>query len=174
MNNNGKPLLRTFAFALLGTMAALSAEAAAWGPRPTACPVPVPAQTRCYTGDDGAGALYWIAIPQAWNRVLVMHAHGGPETGPPRLERSEADLKRWAVTVKAGYAWAGSTYRRGGYGVTMAAEDTERLRRIFVQRFGPPPARSPCPRARAATPAPTARARSTGSRSRRTGTAACS
>ncbi|CAN7288024.1 hypothetical protein [Variovorax paradoxus] len=135
---HSKPLLRTFAFALLGTMAALSAEAAAWGPRPAACPAPVPAQTRCYTGADAAGALYWIAIPQAWNRVLVMHAHGGPETGPPRLERSEEDLKRWAVTVKAGYAWAGSTYRRGGYGVTMAAEDTERLRRIFVQRFGPP------------------------------------
>ena len=38
------------------------------------------------------------------------------------LKRSEEDLKRWAVTVKAGYAWAGSTYRRGGYGVTMAAE----------------------------------------------------
>jgi pimeloyl-ACP methyl ester carboxylesterase len=39
--------------------------------------------------------------------------------------------------VKAGYAWAGSTYRRGGYGITMAAEDTERLRTIFVQHFGP-------------------------------------
>jgi alpha-beta hydrolase superfamily lysophospholipase len=67
-----------------------------------------------------------------------MHAHGGPELGPPQLKRSEEDLKRWAVTVKAGYAWAGSTYRRGGYGVTMAAEDTERLRRIFVANFGQP------------------------------------
>ena len=56
---HSKPLLRTFAFALLGTMAALSAEAAAWGPRPAACPAPVPAQTRCYTGADAAGALYW-------------------------------------------------------------------------------------------------------------------
>ncbi|MDP9930185.1 hypothetical protein [Variovorax paradoxus] len=138
MRLSGKPLLRTFALGLLGSMATAAAHAASWEPKPTACPAPVPSQTRCYTGEDTAGAFYWIAIPQTWNRVLVMHAHGGPETGPPKLARSEEDLKRWAVTVKAGYAWAGSTYRRGGYGVTMAAEDTERLRRIFVQRFGVP------------------------------------
>lgn len=138
MRLSGKPLLRTFALALLGSMATAAVHAASWEPKPTACPAPVPSQTRCYTGEDTAGAFYWIAIPQTWNRVLVMHAHGGPETGPPKLARSEEDLKRWAVTVKAGYAWAGSTYRRGGYGVTLAAEDTERLRRIFVQRFGVP------------------------------------
>jgi len=127
------------AFALLAGAAPLPPAHAAAAPKTTACPAPVPATARCYTGEDGAGAFYWIAIPKDWNRgVLVMHAHGGPESGPPKLERSAEDLKRWAVTVKAGYAWAGSTYRRGGYGVTMAAEDTERLRRIFVQRFGPP------------------------------------
>lgn len=112
--------------------------AAANGPSPATCPKAVPQDARCYTGADGAGAFYWIAIPKDWNRVLVMHAHGGPETGPPKLSRSEEDLSRWAITVKAGYAWAGSTYRRGGYGVTLAAEDTERLRRIFVARFGQP------------------------------------
>ena len=103
-----------------------------------ACPPEVPAATRCFTGEDGAGAFYWIALPADWDKqVLVMHAHGGPaDTGPAKLERSEEDLKRWAITVKAGYAWA--TYRRGGYGVTMAAEDTERLRRIVVANFGRP------------------------------------
>lgn len=53
--------------------------------------------------------FYWIAIPHDWSRVLVMHAHGGPETGPPLSERSRKDLERWTVSVKAGYAWAGST-----------------------------------------------------------------
>ncbi|MCR6479375.1 hypothetical protein NU688_24670 [Variovorax sp. ZS18.2.2] len=134
-----KHLSQLAAFALLGTAPLLSAHAApTTAPKPATCPVPVPEAARCYTGEDGTGALYWIAIPKDWNRVLVMHAHGGPETGPPKLERSEEDLKRWAVTVKAGYAWAGSTYRRGGYGVTMAAEDTERLRQIFVRHFGQP------------------------------------
>lgn len=133
-----KQLSQLAAFALLGAAPLLSAHAAPSAPKPATCPAPVPEAARCYTGEDGTGALYWIAIPKDWNRVLVMHAHGGPETGPPKLERSEEDLKRWAVTVKAGYAWAGSTYRRGGYGVTMAAEDTERLRQIFVRHFGQP------------------------------------
>jgi hypothetical protein len=33
--------------------------------------------------------------------------------------------------VRAGYAWAGSTFRQGGVAVSAAAEDTERLRGIF-------------------------------------------
>ncbi|MBA3594007.1 MAG: hypothetical protein H0W47_09440 [Polaromonas sp.] len=107
-------------------------------PQSQACPAEVPVGARCYNGEDGHGAFYRIAIPSNWDKqVLVMHAHGGPaDTGPAQSSRSEEDLKRWAVTVKAGYAWAGSSYRRGGYGVTMAAEDTERLRQIFVQHFG--------------------------------------
>jgi pimeloyl-ACP methyl ester carboxylesterase len=67
-----------------------------------------------------------------------MHSHGGPDLGAPTSARAAEDLQRWVITVKAGYAWAGSAYRRGGYGVTMAAEDTERLRKIFVKQFGPP------------------------------------
>lgn len=134
------------ALALVPLEATARTEAAAaarvdTAPHDATCPKEVPTGTRCFTGADGAGAFYWIAIPQGWNRaqgVLVMHAHGGPETGPPELKRSEEDLKRWAITVKAGYAWAGSTYRRGGYGVTMAAEDTERLRQLFVRHFGQP------------------------------------
>ncbi len=108
-------------------------------PQSQPCPAPVPTDARCFTGQDSAGAFYWIALPANWkNDVLVMHAHGGPDQpGPATLKRSEEDLKRWAITVKLGYAWAGSSYRRGGYGVTMAAQDTERLRQIFVQHFGP-------------------------------------
>jgi pimeloyl-ACP methyl ester carboxylesterase len=105
---------------------------------PVTCPAGVPAETRCFSGKDSAGAYYWIAQPPAWNGVLVLHAHGGPELGEPKLERSAEDLKRWAVMPKAGYAWAGSTYRQGGVAVRAAAEDTERLRSIFTEQFGPP------------------------------------
>ena len=119
-----------------------SANAQPTDPKPQACPTEVPAGAVCYTGEDGLGGFYWIALPANWKPatgVLVMHAHGGPaDTGPATLARGEEDLKRWAVTVKAGYAWAGATYRRGGFGVSMAAEDTERVRRIFVKHFGPP------------------------------------
>jgi alpha-beta hydrolase superfamily lysophospholipase len=132
-------LARPLAFA---ASALLIAAAAYADPAPAPCPAEVPAAARCFTGEDGHGAFYWIALPAGWTPatgVLVIHAHGGPaDTGPARPERSREDLARWAVTVQAGHAWAGSTYRRGGYGVTMAAEDTERLRGIFVARFGQP------------------------------------
>ncbi|MBG9388594.1 hypothetical protein [Caenimonas aquaedulcis] len=107
-------------------------------PQAVACPAAVPATTRCLTGKDSAGAYYLIAMPAQWNGTLVMHSHGGPALGAPRLERSVEDLERWAIVVKAGYAWAGSTFRQGGVAVRAAAEDTERLRRIFVSQVARP------------------------------------
>ncbi|WP_295849801.1 hypothetical protein [uncultured Xylophilus sp.] len=112
-----------------------TAEAA---PTPTDCPRVLPAGSRCLSGQDSAGAYYLIAIPPDWKGTLVMHSHGGPTLGPPRLSRTVEDLERWAVTVKAGYAWAGSSFRQGGVAVRAAAEDTERLRRIFVQHVAKP------------------------------------
>ncbi|MHC3472586.1 DUF6351 family protein [Streptomyces sp. 7R007] len=78
-----------------------------------------------------------MAIPNHWNHSLVVHAHGGPDFSYDSSSPIE-DLDRWAVMVDEGYAWAGSSYRRGGYGVSMAAEDTENVRRLFVNRFGRP------------------------------------
>ena len=104
----------------------------------TACPTAVPVKTVCHTGLDANGAYYLIAMPENWNRVLVMHSHGGPDLAAPSSTRSAEDLTRWAIMVKAGYAWAGSTFRRGGYGVRMAAEDTENLRQLFLKTFGQP------------------------------------
>ena len=109
-------------------------------PKPLAapCPAELDKLAACYTGEDGAGSHYWIAIPHKWNRTLVMHAHGGPRLSPVKRESSIEDLERFAVTVRQGYAWAGSSYRRPGYGVRMAAEDTDNLRRIFIAAFGQP------------------------------------
>ena len=123
---------------LAASLVAMLPAARAEGPQSAPCPDGVAPDARCYNGRDAEGALYWIAIPAEWNKVLVVHAHGGPELGTPTLARGAEDLQRWAVMVKAGYAWAGSTYRRGGYGVTVAAEDTERLRQLFIERFGKP------------------------------------
>lgn len=141
-----RPLLAPFA-ALLATACAgpATSPAPASPPSPpssapvaAACPKDVPAGARCLTGRDAAGAHYWIAMPQAWNGTLVLHAHGGPELGEPKPERSAEDLTRWAIMVKAGYAWAGSTFRQGGVEVRSAAEDTERLRRLFVEHVAKP------------------------------------
>ncbi|MFM9967609.1 MAG: hypothetical protein ACKVQK_04280 [Burkholderiales bacterium] len=102
------------------------------------CAKAVPAGAKCYSGKQAQGGYYLIVIPQNWNKVLVMHAHGGPDLADPTPVRSEEDITRWSIMVRAGYAWAGSTFRRGGYGVTMAAEDTENLRQFFIKTFGQP------------------------------------
>lgn len=107
-------------------------------PADATCPEGIPAGTKCYTGRSEEGAFYWIAIPANWNNVLVVHSHGGPRTTTPEINDEIDDLQRFSVMVREGYAWAGSTYRRGGYGVRMAAEDTDILRRIFWDRFGKP------------------------------------
>jgi pimeloyl-ACP methyl ester carboxylesterase len=102
------------------------------------CPANLDAVATCYAGSDDKGSQYWIAIPGNWNKTLIMHAHGGPRLSPITRESSVEDLERFAVNVRQGYAWAGSSYRRPGYGVRMAAEDTETLRKIFVRDFGKP------------------------------------
>jgi hypothetical protein len=100
-------------------------------PQARACPDSVPAGARCWFGTDSAGAHYLIVLPEKWTGTLVLHAHGGPTLGPPNPERALEDLKRWNVWVRAGHAFAASTFRQGGVEVRAAAEDTERLRGIF-------------------------------------------
>ncbi|KUF18141.1 hypothetical protein AT728_20360 [Streptomyces silvensis] len=121
------------------TAPASAAPAGAQGPRPADCPKAVTAAAECYTGRDDNGAHYAIAVPENWNGSLVLHAHGGPDLGAHSdPERSTEDLGRWAVMVDQGYAWAGSSYRRGGYGTRMAAQDTENLRKLFTRAFRAP------------------------------------
>lgn len=102
------------------------------------CPEGVPAGATCLRGQDSASAHYLIVMPAKWSGVLVVHAHGGPSYGPPKTSRADEDIKRWAITVKEGHAWAGSVFRQGGFAVTTAAEDTERVRRIFVDHVAKP------------------------------------
>lgn len=103
-----------------------------------ACPASVGAGVNCYGGRDGNGAWVMAAIPQASNGILVVHAHGGPRLGPPKADDPVEDLDRFAVMVRNGYAWIGSTYRRGGYGVRIAADDVQTSRELFWRQFGKP------------------------------------
>ncbi len=107
-------------------------------PQAQACPKGVPEGARCLRGQDSASAHYLIVMPQKWSGVLVVHAHGGPSLGAPQATRSDEDIARWAITVREGHAWAGSVFRQGGFAVTAAAEDTERVRRIFVEHVAKP------------------------------------
>jgi hypothetical protein len=129
--------------AALAALALLAAPAAARDrPQPTTRPIDCPRslgpEVRCLSGRDADGAWWVIAMPTGWNRKLVVHAHGGPRTGDPEAADPLEDLDRFSVMVRAGYAWVGSTYRRGGYGVRMAAEDADNSRKAFWSLFGKP------------------------------------
>jgi hypothetical protein len=129
------------AAALLGACASTAPLPPEPAPQVVACPKDVPEGIRCLGGRDSAGAHVLIALPAdpaRWSGVLVLHAHGGPLLGEPRPERAVEDLQRWVVMVKAGHAWAGSTFRQGGVAVRAAAEDTERLRRLFIAHVAQP------------------------------------
>lgn len=133
-------LLASLAAALTAAFAgAPAAQAQTPPPSAVSCPAGLDGRATCYTGQDAHGAYYTVAVPAHWNGSLVVHAHGGPDLGAGSdPARSVDDLARWSVMVKEGYAWAGSSYRRGGYGTRMAAEDTENARRLFVRDFGEP------------------------------------
>lgn len=103
-----------------------------------ACPGELQKIAKCQTGVDQNGAHYLMVMPEKWNGTLIVHAHGGPRLSPVSRENNFEDLERFAVNVRQGYAWAATSYRRPGYGVRMAAEDTENLRKIFVKTHGKP------------------------------------
>ena len=131
-------LLVAGALALAGLTTAPAARADAPVPRAIDCPASAGALTRCLSGRDANGSWYVIAIPPNWNNRLIVHAHGGPRSGTPEAADPLEDLDRFSVMVRHGYAWIGSTYRRGGYGVRMAAEDTDNSRQIFWSLYGRP------------------------------------
>jgi hypothetical protein len=135
------PLSRHLRLVLLTTCvwgAGGGAWAAEAAPVAVKCPPTVPNTATCFGGVDSAGAHYAIAQPKDWNGTLVLHAHGGPFLGAPTAERAMEDLVRWAIFVKAGYAYAGSSFRQGGVAATAAAEDTERLRGLYRAHVAQP------------------------------------
>lgn len=133
----GPALLVLLAGLLAGQPVPASADAGV-APRAIPCPPSVGEGTHCQSGQDANGAWYVIAMPAQWNRHLIVHAHGGPRTGAPEASDPLEDLDRFSVMVRQGYAWIGSSFRRGGYGVRMAAEDTDNSRRIFWSLHGRP------------------------------------
>lgn len=117
---------------------ATTASAHEPAPAPVECPKELPAGTRCLAGRDSHGAHLMVATPAQWSGVLVLHAHGGPVLGAPTAARALEDLKRWSIWVRAGHAYAGSSFAQGGVQVRAAAADTERLRGIFVRHVAQP------------------------------------
>ena len=102
------------------------------------CPENVAQIATCYETKLETGAYVLAAMPKSWNGVLIVFAHGGPSLEPAKPGASKGDLSKYAVEVERGFAWVASSYRKEGYGVQMAAADTEDARKLFIARIAKP------------------------------------
>jgi len=104
------------------------------------CPESIATIATCYTARHETGAYLFAAMPKNWNGNLVVFAHGGPSRTPPTetsLQRNPSVIGS-AVAVKRGFAWIASSYRREGFGVRMAVEDSDDVRKFFIARIATP------------------------------------
>lgn len=82
-----------------------------------------------HDGEHGK-ASYLIQVPDDWNNILVMYAHGYRGEGtaltvtPPRIQKE---------LIAAGYAWAASSYSSNYYDVRSGVEDTNALALAFEE-----------------------------------------
>jgi hypothetical protein len=107
-------------------------------PGTVACLAPVAEIATCYSERLASGAYVLAAMPKDWNGNLIVFGHGGPAVVPPTAASSLSDLAKYSFAVRQGYAWIASSYRREGYGVQMAAQDSEDARRFFIERLAKP------------------------------------
>jgi pimeloyl-ACP methyl ester carboxylesterase len=107
-------------------------------PQMVACPDAIATLATCYSARLLTGAYLLAAMPRDWNGTLIVFAHGGPSEAPPTAETSRNDLEKYAVEVRRGFAWIASSYRREGYGVKMAAADSEDARAFFIDHIATP------------------------------------
>ncbi len=142
-------LLTGFVAATLVAVAAVDRPRAEVG-KPGLTPVPCPAQD-WQLGDPafealaGAkaffgkydGGLYRIEIPADWNGDLVLFAHGFVTNGGSNGSLLRVGNHRFREhLVRAGYAWAASSYRCNGYVPGQGLLDTMALSDVFRQANG--------------------------------------
>ena len=109
----------------------------AFAQTPWPCPTGVPVDATCYSDRDANGAYVLAAVPKSWSGVLIVHMHGGPRLAPNSPKLNDHDLSRFAVFISEGHAWVNSSYRRPGFGVGMAVDDSENARRYFMDKIAP-------------------------------------
>ncbi|HDZ56294.1 MAG TPA: alpha/beta hydrolase [Pseudomonas xinjiangensis] len=89
--------------------------------------VPAYAGTSRWTGViNGAG--YRVEVPENWNGMLVMYAHGFRGEGP-NLTVDSPPMRQYLLDE--GYAWAASSYSANFYDVRAGVEDTNALALAF-------------------------------------------
>ena len=80
-------------------------------------------------------AGYRIEVPDNWNGILVMWAHGFRGDG---LELTVDNHPLRELLISQGYAWAASSYRRNDYDISSGVQDTHNLTKFFNGVVGKP------------------------------------
>ena len=129
-------LAAAFLAALLAGTATLAQTPPAYFVDPSKLPfdaLPGTTTTRHWGVHQGAG--FRIEVPQPWNGMLVLYAHGFRGTG---LELTVSDPRIRRLLVENGYAWAASSYSKNGYDVKQGVKDTHALGQLFNAMVGNP------------------------------------
>ena len=85
------------------------------------------------------GARYRILFPSNWKGKLVMYAHGYEFMGAtPRQSQNPGFINSVKPILERGFAIAASDYSVQGYAIPEGVEDTEALRKYFVNKYGNP------------------------------------
>jgi pimeloyl-ACP methyl ester carboxylesterase len=84
------------------------------------------------------GAPFRIEIPAAWNKGLVMYAHGYSVGAVSFDKESPQSTALRAEFLSRGLAFAESAYSKQGWAVKEGMAETEALRRYFVMKHGQP------------------------------------
>lgn len=86
-------------------------------------------------------AEYEIRVPENWNGVLLVYAHGYAfDAPPPAAAPGDPPLNEALedFLLRQGYALAGSSYRKGGWAVKEGIQNTLALTNRFNGLFGRP------------------------------------
>ena len=84
------------------------------------------------------GAAFRIEIPAAWNKGLVMYAHGYSVEAVSYTKETQLSSGLRGEFLSRGFAFAESAYSKQGWAVKEGIADTEALRRYFLKKHGQP------------------------------------
>lgn len=97
-------------------------------------------KTKPYKVEEGQiqGSLYKLAIPQKWNKKLLLHAHGGRPENAPLSADFQIDKSFEEQLLKEGWMIAETSYRRNGIFVQDGIDDLKILYDFIVKKQGKP------------------------------------
>lgn len=82
------------------------------------------------------GADYKIRVPENWNSILIVYAHGYGQ--PSSAEAAPGGTAMEDFLLSQGYALAGSSYQSDGWAVKDGLQDTASLTNFFKGKVGNP------------------------------------